>query len=504
MLMQPLPHDVKKAIDLLRGDLIRRWMIDDLARRCGVPRRTLEKHFRRFIGCAPLTFLRTERLDQARRKLLRAPPGASVTEIAASCGLNHFGRFARIYRDRYGEAPSETLRWRRVPPFAGAAPFYLPAAFDRPTLALFPFGPDVPLSGEAEALRDAIGAALCRTGWVRIVTAPAGRYHLRCNVRDDGSGTLRIRLMLIDHSLSRYVWADCFECIPGDLSGCQEWLPNLVSGVLRAVLYNAEIARTAGEDRARSTAWDLSTRALPMVLAADPVAHTIAVELLDQAMELAPRDPVPMALSAWCHGLRAGHHFTAHPGHEREVALRLASGASGLAAGDPLSNIMLSAAYALVHDLATAEAHARRALASDGGASWGWGRLGWTHCYRGETANAIECFQIARVLGPTDPLGFMWSIGIAAANFQRHRFADAIQWYRRALADEPKATWLNRFMAPALLFGGNRDAARQSLRTLSSDFPELTIYHVMTGVPHTVRFLDQVAEGLAELGFPRA
>ena len=59
-------------------------------------------------------------------------------------------------------------------------------------------------------------------------------------------------------------------------------------------------------------------------------------------------------------------------------------------------------------------------------------------------------------------------------------------------------------MAPALLFGGNRDAARQSLRTLSSDFPELTIYHVMTGVPHTVRFLDQVAEGLAELGFPRA
>ena len=105
--------------------------------------------------------------------------------------------------------------------------------------------------GRQRRCRDAIGAALCRTGWVRIVTAPAGRYHLRCNVRDDGSGTLRIRLMLIDHSLSRYVWADCFECIPGDLSGCQEWLPNLVSGVLRAVLYNAEIARTAGDDRAR-------------------------------------------------------------------------------------------------------------------------------------------------------------------------------------------------------------------------------------------------------------
>src|SRR5271170_2666104 len=50
MLAQPLPHDVKKAIDLLRGDLARAWRIGDLARRCDVPRRTLEKHFRRFVG----------------------------------------------------------------------------------------------------------------------------------------------------------------------------------------------------------------------------------------------------------------------------------------------------------------------------------------------------------------------------------------------------------------------------------------------------------------------
>ena len=94
MLAGPLPHDVKKAIDLLQGDLARPWGIGDLARHFDVPRRTLEKHFRRFVGCAPLEFLRAERLDQARRKLLKARPGASVTKIAADCGLNHFGRFA--------------------------------------------------------------------------------------------------------------------------------------------------------------------------------------------------------------------------------------------------------------------------------------------------------------------------------------------------------------------------------------------------------------------------
>ena len=504
MLAQPLPHDVKKAINLLRGDLARPWRIGDLARRCDVPRRTLEKHFRRFVGCAPLEFLRTERLDQARRKLLKAPPGASVTEIAADCGLNHFGRFAVVYRDRYGESPSETLRWRRVPASARSAPFRLMASSERPALALLPFDLTGPLPGGAEDISDAISAALYRTGWIRIVPAPAGRYHLQGRVKDDGTGTLRIRLMLIDRSTSRYVWADCFECVPGDLFGSQEWFSNLVSGVLRSVLCEAEIDRTAGKDKMTLTAWELSMRALPMVLAADPAAHATAIELLDRAIERAPRDPVPISLAAWCHGLRAGHHFTTYPKLERDTALQLASRASKLGAGDPLSDTMLSAAYMLAHDLVAAEAHARRALAIDGGSSWGWGRLAWVHCYRGETARAVECCRIARTLGPTDPLGFVWAIGIAAANFEEGRYNEAVQWYRRALAEQPKATWLNRFLAPASVLGGNRDAGRQSLHTLSCSFPELTIFQVMTGLPHTPRFLDRVAEGLADVGMPYA
>jgi hypothetical protein len=47
--------------------------------------------------------------------------------------------------------------------------------------------------------------------------------------------------------------------------------------------------------------------------------------------------------------------------------------------------------HMLAHELAAAEACARRALAIDGGSSWGWGRLAWVHCYRGETDKAIEC-----------------------------------------------------------------------------------------------------------------
>ena len=48
--MQVLPHDVNKAMELLRADPARESSVDELAAACGVGRRTLEKHFRRFLG----------------------------------------------------------------------------------------------------------------------------------------------------------------------------------------------------------------------------------------------------------------------------------------------------------------------------------------------------------------------------------------------------------------------------------------------------------------------
>jgi AraC-like DNA-binding protein len=500
---QPVPRDVKKALDLLRSDLAHAWTIGDLARRCRVKRRTLEKHFRRFVGQAPLEFLRAERLDQARRRLLAAPPQASVAAVAAACGLNHAGRFAMAYRGRYGESPSETLRWRCVPAPARSAAFHLMASSERPTLAVLPIEPIGSLPARTEDLADAIGAALHRTGWLRIVSAPAGRYHLRSKLTDEGMGSLRIRLMLFDRSIARHIWAQCFECVLSDLSGSSDWFWNLVRGLLQPVLLDAEISRSADRDEGRLSAWELSMRALPMVLAADPMSHANALELIEHAIEQAPRDPVPIALAAWCHGLRGGHHFTSHPQRERDAALSLALRASRLGNG-PLVDTMLAAANMLAHDLAAAEFHARRAIMVDGGSSWGWGRLAWVHCYRGETARAEECCRIARALGPTDPLSFIWAIGIAAAHFEEGRYEQALQWYSRALAEQPKATWLNRFLAPASVLGGHRELARKSLHTLSSGFPELTITQVISGLPHTPKFLGRVAEGLADLGMPNA
>ena len=54
------------------------------------------------------------------------------------------------------------------------------------------------------------------------------------------------------------------------------------------------------------------------------------------------------------------------------------------------------------------------------------------------------------MLSAGDPLGFLWSIGIAAANFELRHYDHAVRGYQPALAGQPKAVWINFFRAPAL------------------------------------------------------
>ena len=178
------------------------------------PAAYLEKHFKRFLGCAPLKFLHSERFEQARRKLLRAPPSANVMQIASDCGFNHLGRFSLTYRSRYGESPSDTLSWGRIPAATKSSSFRSPASWDRPTLAVFPFDQMGPAAADIVEIENEIAAALCRTGWIKVLPPPAGRYHLRGSMRNDGNGRSRIRMTLIDRPTDRYSWANRSSLVP--------------------------------------------------------------------------------------------------------------------------------------------------------------------------------------------------------------------------------------------------------------------------------------------------
>ena len=493
------PRLLKKALDLVEADPARAWAVGEIASACGVPRRTLQRHFRRFVGRTPTQFVRDLRLDKARKELVRALDPVSVTEIAGRCDFNHLGRFAAQYRERYGESPSATLlrqqnvlvsRGRRV----------RPAAIERPAIAVLPFDLIGTHACRVEGIADEIATALMRLRWIAVAAPEGARYHVRGKIRADGTGGLRAAAFLVDTATGRYLWADRWDGNCDDLFEFEERIAARVASAVQSPVREAEIDRAWRQDPARLNAWELTMRALRRVLSVEAAAEETALELLEQAMELSPDDALPVALAAWCHGLRGCHNLCPRPDREKAAARALAARASQLTRGDALAETLLAAGYTLGHDLLAAAVHAERALESDGGSAWAWGRSGWIKAYSGEAAAAIECFHIARALSPADPQRFLWSVGIGAAHFGAARYDVSAHWFERALLQNPAAVWINSALAPAYTLAGRKEPARRSVAEVARAFPDLTISKVRSGLPFRSSYLDRVAEGLEGAG----
>jgi transcriptional regulator GlxA family with amidase domain len=105
------PRAVRRAAEAMRAQPGRPFTATDLAEVAGVSRRSLQQGFQRYVGMSPMTYLREVRLGCAHDELRHGDPGdVSVTEVAYRYGFLHLGRFSAMYRHRYGEPPSQTLR----------------------------------------------------------------------------------------------------------------------------------------------------------------------------------------------------------------------------------------------------------------------------------------------------------------------------------------------------------------------------------------------------------
>lgn len=105
------PRSIRRADQLIFDHAQEALTVEDLAEAVGLSVRSLQEGFRRHLDTTPTARLREARLIGARAALAAADPTTeTVSLIAANWGFHHLGRFAGIYRERWGESPSETLR----------------------------------------------------------------------------------------------------------------------------------------------------------------------------------------------------------------------------------------------------------------------------------------------------------------------------------------------------------------------------------------------------------
>ncbi len=103
----------RRSEEFIEANLGERLTMADVAAAAGVPGRTLSRVFQNHHDLGVMAFVRARRLIAARRALQDAAPvPGAVTRIAMDCGFAHLGRFSAIYRQAFGETPSDTLRRR--------------------------------------------------------------------------------------------------------------------------------------------------------------------------------------------------------------------------------------------------------------------------------------------------------------------------------------------------------------------------------------------------------
>jgi AraC-like DNA-binding protein len=105
-----LPCYVQKAQAFMVANLQADLRLEDISTAVGVSSRLLEKAFACHCDCSPMQFLKQMRLRRVREELCQATPETRVVDVMIRHGFDQGGKFARAYREMFGELPSETLR----------------------------------------------------------------------------------------------------------------------------------------------------------------------------------------------------------------------------------------------------------------------------------------------------------------------------------------------------------------------------------------------------------
>ena len=110
---ETLPAAFKRARDSLEAHAAQPLDLEKLAEVSGIGVRSLQLGFKRHFGVPISGVLLDIRLEHLKARLLNARPGERITDIAFDLGFTHLSRMASVYRAKFGESPSETLRKSR-------------------------------------------------------------------------------------------------------------------------------------------------------------------------------------------------------------------------------------------------------------------------------------------------------------------------------------------------------------------------------------------------------
>lgn len=327
------------------------------------------------------------------------------------------------------------------------------------------------------------------------------RYAVEGSVRRVAE-RVRITAQLVETETGSHIWSNKVDGAISDLFDLQDRVAAEVASALQPSIRRVEVERARGKRPDSLAAYDLMMQALPHLWAHTPEDNGKAIDLLNRAFALEPRNGLAAALAAWGHGQQIAYNWAKDFSTERRAAERFLTLATETVADDPTALTALASAMMLLgRDVEHALGLADRALKLDPNHAWAWMRRGWGLVYTGRFEDGLAAFEKVERLSPLDPFMFNVYLGMGLANFAAERPQVAIQFARRALAERPGLNWPYRDLATYFADTGDLAAARDSLQKFLKFRPGMTV----SAVGDSLRFmypslLARYLEGLRKAG----
>ncbi|HSI46683.1 MAG TPA: AraC family transcriptional regulator [Ideonella sp.] len=110
---QAAPASLRRAIDYIHAHAEGAIGLADIADAACLSVSSLVRQFNAQLGASPYSYLKTVRLERARRELL-GRPDLLIRDVALRWGFQNASKFSQAYRLQFGELPSATQLQRAV------------------------------------------------------------------------------------------------------------------------------------------------------------------------------------------------------------------------------------------------------------------------------------------------------------------------------------------------------------------------------------------------------
>jgi tetratricopeptide (TPR) repeat protein len=329
------------------------------------------------------------------------------------------------------------------------------------------------------------------------------RYVLEGSVRKAGS-RVRVTGQLIDASTGAHLWADRFDGALEDVFELQDQVTSSVVAAIAPKLEQAEIERSKRKPTNSLDAYDYYLRAVENLHLQTRESTSEALRLFHKAIEIDPGFASAYAMAAFCYSQRKAFGWVTDRSQDIAEANPLARRAVELARDDALvfARAGMVLAY-VVEDFEAGALFIDRSRVLNPNLSAVWHASGWLKVWIGEPETAIEHLERFIRISPLDSLLHSVRSAIAFAHDFAGRYAEAISYAEKALADNPNSHQALRAAALSYALAGQVEQAQKMIGRLLQVNPTFRISKLKDLTPlQRPQDIARYQHGMRKAGLP--